>query len=321
MSSKAFTAKVFRWLHQVNEDVKLAASCTKVAVRLSPDFNEEQGGMAWSACKTMADDICTSKATVINAVRAMQARGHLRVEWGKPGRGHSNHYWMVEPADLSEAKKGQQADLFEEEKRSNLRGRKGQSAKRKGQSTSRKGQPVDLTLSIPIDQPSRDSSTATDRPPDRSARKKRRTSGEAKTSAKSASSASGQKEKEGIGARAAGGGAAFDRFWAVYPRRVAKEAARKAFAAAIKRGADPEALIAGAQRYAVERQGQPRRYTKHPATWLNGGCWEDEPPGTAVIDEQGNVVAFERPEDEEESDDVYSRYLEMANIAYGGKSW
>jgi len=47
--------------------------------------------MAWSACKTMADDIGTSKATVINAVRAMQARGHLRVEWGKPGRGHSNH--------------------------------------------------------------------------------------------------------------------------------------------------------------------------------------------------------------------------------------
>jgi hypothetical protein len=104
---------------------------------------------------------------------------------------------------------------------------------------------------------------------------------------------------------------------------VAKEAARKAFAAAIKRGVDVEVMIAGAKRYAVERKGQPPRYTKHPATWLNAGCWEDEAPGAPVIDEDGNVVAFEQPEQEREStgDDVYDRYLEMANIAYGGKSW
>jgi hypothetical protein len=69
---------------------------------------------------------------------------------------------------------------------------------------------------------------------------------------------------------------AFGRFWAAYPRRVAKLAARKAFAAAIKQGADPEAVIAGATRYAAERANQPPRYTKHPATWLNGGCHEDE---------------------------------------------
>jgi hypothetical protein len=80
-----------------------------------------------------------------------------------------------------------------------------------------------------------------------------------------------------------------------YPRHVAKEPARKAFAAAIKRGADAEALIAGAQRYAVERKGQEPRYTKHPATWINGGCREDESPGAPVIDPSGNVVAFEQP--------------------------
>jgi hypothetical protein len=73
----------------------------------------------------------------------------------------------------------------------------------------------------------------------------------------------------------------FEIFWAVYPRRVAKEAAHKAFAAAIKRGAEPEALNAGARRYAGERAGQEPRYTKHPATWLNGGCWEDEAPPRA----------------------------------------
>jgi hypothetical protein len=72
--------------------------------------------------------------------------------------------------------------------------------------------------------------------------------------------------------------AAFRRFMAVYPKRVAKLAARKAFATAIKQGADPEAIIAVAARYATERAGQDARYTKHPTTWLNGGCWEDEPP-------------------------------------------
>jgi hypothetical protein len=107
MSTK-FTAKVFRWLHQVNADKKLPASVAKVAIRMSPDFNEDKGGMAWSACKTMGDDIGISEHTVIRAVRALEARGHLRIKWGKQGRGHSNNYWMIE--------KGQQADLFEDTK-------------------------------------------------------------------------------------------------------------------------------------------------------------------------------------------------------------
>jgi hypothetical protein len=72
-------------------------------------------------------------------------------------------------------------------------------------------------------------------------------------------------------------GPAFDRFWSTYPRPVAKEAAWKAFVAAVKRGADPEALIEGAARYAAERASEDPRYTKHPATWLNAGCWQDEP--------------------------------------------
>jgi hypothetical protein len=125
--------------------------------------------------------------------------------------------------------------------------------------------------------------------PDRSAKKKR-TSGGGETSPNPTPSARGQKGRD----RARDCAQAFDRFWAVYPRRVAKETARKAFAAAIKRGADAEALIAGAQRYAVDRKSQDHKYTKHPSTWLNGGCWDDELPGT-VIDQEGNVVAVAQP--------------------------
>jgi hypothetical protein len=88
----------------------------------------------------------------------------------------------------------------------------------------------------------------------------------------------------------------FERFWRAYPRRVAKDAAARAFARAVENGTDPEVLIAGAQTYAVLRQNEDQKYTKHPATWLNGGCWTDEMPSGAVIDEQGNVVAIEQPQ-------------------------
>jgi hypothetical protein len=71
--------------------------------------------------------------------------------------------------------------------------------------------------------------------------------------------------------------AEFESWWSQYPRHVAKGAALKAYASPKKHGAAPEQLLAGAMRYAQERHGQDPKYTKHPATWLNGGCWDDEP--------------------------------------------
>lgn len=40
---------------------------------------------------------------------------------------------------------------------------------------------------------------------------------------------------------------------------------------------DPETLIAGAHRYRAETADKDPRYVKHPKTWLNQGCWQDEP--------------------------------------------
>src|SRR5215471_7291977 len=66
----------------------------------------------------------------------------------------------------------------------------------------------------------------------------------------------------------------FDEFWKIYPRRVDKQAAAKAFAKALKSATLSEVLC-GARRYANERQGQDAQFTKHAATWLNGRCWEN----------------------------------------------
>lgn len=71
------------------------------------------------------------------------------------------------------------------------------------------------------------------------------------------------------------GASGFDAFWAVYPRKVAKEAARKAYAAAV-RMATPEEILEGARRYVAD-PNRSQQFTKHPATWLKGGCWTDEP--------------------------------------------
>lgn len=71
----------------------------------------------------------------------------------------------------------------------------------------------------------------------------------------------------------------FEMFWAAYPRRVAKKAARRAWDQVLKRGeATADELIAGTLRYQTECRNQQReeRFVKHPATWLNGGCWQDD---------------------------------------------
>jgi SOS-response transcriptional repressor LexA len=66
----------------------------------------------------------------------------------------------------------------------------------------------------------------------------------------------------------------FDEFWDVYPRRVGKVAAEKAFRKSADR-VDPLEIIAGARRYAEDPNREPE-FTAHPTSWLNAGRWDDE---------------------------------------------
>ena len=71
--------------------------------------------------------------------------------------------------------------------------------------------------------------------------------------------------------------AAFQKWWQAYPRRVGKGGARIAYMRVMKsRKATSVELLAGAERYATARAGEDPKFTKHPATWLNGECWLDE---------------------------------------------
>jgi hypothetical protein len=92
----------------------------------------------------------------------------------------------------------------------------------------------------------------------------------------------------------------FPRFWNVFPKHVGRVAAQKAFVIAVEGGVDPEALIAGARNYALEREGENQQFTKHPKNWLAEGCWDDEASGPTVIDNAGNIIAFAARRDEPE---------------------
>jgi hypothetical protein len=84
----------------------------------------------------------------------------------------------------------------------------------------------------------------------------------------------------------------FETFWQQYPRRVGRLKAEKIYSGIIKsKQASAAELLAGAGRYAAEREGQDPKFTKHPATWLNGGCWSDEPAPSPGLAKKGSVYA------------------------------
>lgn len=78
----------------------------------------------------------------------------------------------------------------------------------------------------------------------------------------------------------------FDDFWKVYPKRQGKGDAEKAWTKAVTTlGVDPQTIIDAALVYAYQRKGQDPKWTKQPASWLNGRRWEDEPdPAYAPAD-------------------------------------
>ena len=81
----------------------------------------------------------------------------------------------------------------------------------------------------------------------------------------------------------------FDSFWLIYPRRQGKREALKSLKAALAL-ADFETIIAGAKRYRDDPNRSPS-YTKLPATWLNKGCWDDEPlPNRELTAEERQAV-------------------------------
>lgn len=72
----------------------------------------------------------------------------------------------------------------------------------------------------------------------------------------------------------------FEQFWAAYPKRVSKGAARKAWAKLKPSEQLLQAILAGIGRAKTSAQWlrDDGRFVPHPATWLNAEGWLDDPP-------------------------------------------
>lgn len=69
----------------------------------------------------------------------------------------------------------------------------------------------------------------------------------------------------------------FERFWSQVPRKVGKGQARRAYKAARKKTGAAE-IERAIKSFARQCEGREAQYIPHPATWLNGERWLDEPP-------------------------------------------
>ena len=67
----------------------------------------------------------------------------------------------------------------------------------------------------------------------------------------------------------------FTEFWKLYPRKVGKGGAERAWKVAIKK-ASKETILDGLATYQAIRAGEDETYTAHPTTWLNQERWADE---------------------------------------------
>jgi hypothetical protein len=94
-------------------------------------------------------------------------------------------------------------------------------------------------------------------------------------------------------------GVAFDAFWQLFPRKVAKASALKAWKKAATSEAVKDAIMAGLKRFVDEWRVISGftpftiKYFPHASTWLNGRRWEDENPANPANPAK-RVIACEK---------------------------
>lgn len=69
---------------------------------------------------------------------------------------------------------------------------------------------------------------------------------------------------------------AFGEFWILYPRKVEKLDARKAFEK-MARTISLEVIVEGARRLSADPNLPAKQFVPYPASWLRAGGWENEP--------------------------------------------
>jgi hypothetical protein len=97
---------------------------------------------------------------------------------------------------------------------------------------------------------------------------------------------------------------AFGEFWLYYPRPMQPEKTKRAWRAALDRGADPDQIAKAALAYRRHLGGKPNRYTPYSATWLDNGSYDD-PLDSAPTADAGDYEPYRNPTDQSVYDEDF----------------
>ena len=254
--ASSFAREKFLWLDQVRRDPDLTPLAFMLAYVLADLVNEREG-CAWPGITHLAAECRVTRKGVKKVIRSLVERGHLSVEVGV-GRGRTNRYrWII---NLEDGRRVGDASHAQDD-RSVLPSRRRDTPQvpisaqkretgvppfdaEKGNCGSEKGELAFQKRGTPVP-PTLFNKSIYDPPESSSPRQHAQISS--------------------IG---------FDEFWRIYPKKIDRGEALRAFVKASE-NAPFEDIVRGAMRYADERTGQDPRFTKHPATWLSRACWTD----------------------------------------------
>lgn len=109
---------------------------------------------------------------------------------------------------------------------------------------------------------------------------------------------------------------AFDQFWTLYPRKVSKPQAKRAFQTALKKTSF-ETLMLGLEGYKnyLTKEQTDTKYIKHPATWLNAEAWNDIKPEQV---ESKQLRLVQSLSDKEQDHEELRKLYERKRIAIAG---
>lgn len=248
-----FTKDTAAWLKQVARDRSLPRGVGAVAIMLALEYRNRQTWKAWPSVVTLAADVGMTRPGVQKTLRALQDGGHLDCEIGAGPYGANVYTFLLKA----------QTDV----------GAPPPTGISTPPPTDVGSQRVDArqrTFPNPptdVSEPANGrwhnlSDEPLDEPPDERV--------SATSSQQNASKRKGEPLPEEEIDRD------FEEWWPHSPLKKEKLRARAAYGKARKR-ASREDLLLGIMRYAGEVEGRDPRYIKHPSTWLNAGCWQDEP--------------------------------------------
>jgi hypothetical protein len=109
--------------------------------------------------------------------------------------------------------------------------------------------------------------------------------------------------------------AQFQQWWKLYPNKKDIGHARQTFRSKITTPELFERAIAAIKAQAPAMLRQEPQYRKHPGTWLNGECWEDEtPPPAGTLPFQGSIYSEYKPMTEEQERACRRKALMLAGV-------